>query len=492
MKIIKKIVVIKLVFVSSFIFSQNNELCSIKKRLDAEVVYINNLLDVLKNNTDVNKIIAPTDNLIAEIKYGDSLLYTYNIGQFSQTAKYYPDIANMSSEEIKYALKTRYSKVFPSINYTLQDREYNYRDGIFDTLVIVQKRVSSNTWRNYEKTTRKIYGYNTTTNNIDSIKSNFYTWNTTGNAWVLSNESVTYFALFNFKSKSTGYLSKSYFSNGGITYFKGHSLFDVNGDDILRIDSLQNSSNSSSYSIYSVDSNFYDGQHNMIKKQSYVSYFVNTPLQLSYGVLRTYNSSNRLLSDRQFYYSSFGTNIFVTIYGSNMLYDANQNRTQISVGRLDEPLTAQTLNNFKPNRKIDYLYLNNSIQKIRSSYWDTISNSWIPMDSSLVQYDSDNRIIKYARDQVFYYGPAILVGVENLTLSHKAALFYPNPSNNKLHIVFNKGEEFNQITITDVSGKSVLSRMILKDNNVVEINQLPKGLYTIKIGNSLPNLFLKD
>jgi hypothetical protein len=81
------------------------------------------------------------------------------------------------------------------------------------------------------------------------------------------------------------------------------------------------------------------------------------------------------------------------------------------------------------------------------------------------------------------YEIATIVGVDELSDS-KDFLVYPNPSKNNIQLNFtNLNEDFNKLTIVDISGKTVLTQSISNNNaNLnIDVSSLPNGIYTISI-----------
>lgn len=84
---------------------------------------------------------------------------------------------------------------------------------------------------------------------------------------------------------------------------------------------------------------------------------------------------------------------------------------------------------------------------------------------------------------VVVYEIGTTVGINELAESEGFTV-YPNPTNNYIHLdLTNLSENFNELTLTDVSGKIVLNQSIVINNTPLslDVNNLPNGIYTISI-----------
>jgi len=78
----------------------------------------------------------------------------------------------------------------------------------------------------------------------------------------------------------------------------------------------------------------------------------------------------------------------------------------------------------------------------------------------------------------------VLTGINTAQIKKNIRIF-PNPVENELHIDFPSYENLESLTITDLSGRTVLKQNITaKQNNVIDVSHLPSGLYIIKSGNN--------
>lgn len=84
---------------------------------------------------------------------------------------------------------------------------------------------------------------------------------------------------------------------------------------------------------------------------------------------------------------------------------------------------------------------------------------------------------------VVVYEIATIVGINELSDS-KDFLVYPNPTKNNIQIDFTTiNEDFKELTILDISGKTVYTQSIGNNNTNlnIDVSSLPDGIYTISI-----------
>jgi len=68
---------------------------------------------------------------------------------------------------------------------------------------------------------------------------------------------------------------------------------------------------------------------------------------------------------------------------------------------------------------------------------------------------------------------------------------FPNPTGNEIVIKANPSLTGSEYTITDLYGRCMLTGRIKRDAESVDIHQLSKGIYFIRVGNSCRNRFIK-
>jgi bilirubin oxidase len=82
------------------------------------------------------------------------------------------------------------------------------------------------------------------------------------------------------------------------------------------------------------------------------------------------------------------------------------------------------------------------------------------------------------------------VGIEEKT--SKDFTVFPNPANDHINLMINKGLDATQYSIVDQSGRIIRSGFI-PSNNKISIEELDKGIYTMTIGDQFkPEFFIKN
>ncbi len=80
---------------------------------------------------------------------------------------------------------------------------------------------------------------------------------------------------------------------------------------------------------------------------------------------------------------------------------------------------------------------------------------------------------------------------EDFAVNEKNILVYPNPTNNILNYSVSDGISFDDLTITDVFGKLVLSRDFDMNTNQIDVSNLPSGVYFIRFNNNTSSVVKK-
>jgi hypothetical protein len=65
---------------------------------------------------------------------------------------------------------------------------------------------------------------------------------------------------------------------------------------------------------------------------------------------------------------------------------------------------------------------------------------------------------------------------------------FPNPTDASFRLVFSEGMQPEwplQVSVSDMTGRLVLSQMLQNEGDVVEVGLLIKGLYLVQAGNSV-------
>jgi hypothetical protein len=73
---------------------------------------------------------------------------------------------------------------------------------------------------------------------------------------------------------------------------------------------------------------------------------------------------------------------------------------------------------------------------------------------------------------------------EDFALNDKNILLYPNPANNILNYSTSNDVSFDDLTITDVFGKLILTNKFTAGTNQVDVSHLQSGVYFVRFSNS--------
>lgn len=68
---------------------------------------------------------------------------------------------------------------------------------------------------------------------------------------------------------------------------------------------------------------------------------------------------------------------------------------------------------------------------------------------------------------------------------------YPNPANNVVNVKIDNYETDDMITITDVSGRTLIAETVTNDEMKVDVSNLSKGLYIIKVGDVIEKFVIE-
>jgi hypothetical protein len=66
---------------------------------------------------------------------------------------------------------------------------------------------------------------------------------------------------------------------------------------------------------------------------------------------------------------------------------------------------------------------------------------------------------------------------------------YPNPSGGHIHVKAAAKLSGSVYTVYDNTGKSVLTGKINSENTIIELGNLPAGIYLLRIGDNLKQTF---
>jgi len=78
------------------------------------------------------------------------------------------------------------------------------------------------------------------------------------------------------------------------------------------------------------------------------------------------------------------------------------------------------------------------------------------------------------------YDPFLNIEQSNYALNNNVIL-YPNPVNNQLHILIEGENTTYQINLMNITGKVIKYQSINSNSTIINVNELPKGVYFLKI-----------
>ncbi len=80
---------------------------------------------------------------------------------------------------------------------------------------------------------------------------------------------------------------------------------------------------------------------------------------------------------------------------------------------------------------------------------------------------------------------------EDFAMNEKNILVYPNPTNNVLNYTISDNISFDDLTITDVFGKLILTKKSNSNSNQIDVSNLSSGVYFIKFNNNTGSVVKK-
>ena len=146
-------------------------------------------------------------------------------------------------------------------------------------------------------------------------------------------------------------------------------------------------------------------------------------------------------------------------------------------------------NSINKNLKNNFIYdsrFNNEINdNEKSENWQNTSINY-EIEKS-VNVSSTDSVSKNDLFTVTSFSSSI--SIENL--NEVFLKVFPNPASEKLFIQFNGWEGVKEITLLDITGRSVFMRKSVDDNYEVDISSLPKGIYLISAKNETNHVVKK-
>ncbi|MCX6351997.1 MAG: T9SS type A sorting domain-containing protein [Bacteroidetes bacterium] len=244
--------------------------------------------------------------------------------------------------------------------------------------------------------------------------------NGSGTNWT-NNTQINY--TYNAKGKETTSLTKNWDGTAWKDYYRTTSTYDTNGNKT-----------------------HYLGQT-----------LVSTSWINTYQNFFTYNANNMVVTDTgQFYKSSARSNYYVYSY----TYNSNGKRTKL----------------------LGLNWFNNAFAKL-FTYTDTYdANGNIATSINLSWNHQGNRVAGGDSCNYFY---SVVTDINSSYKTYAKITMYPNPATNNITININGNlGNKNALSIYDVMGRLVLTKSIISNNEVINIEGLSSGIYTAIIKNN--------
>jgi hypothetical protein len=179
--------------------------------------------------------------------------------------------------------------------------------------------------------------------------------------------------------------------------------------------------------------------------------------------------------------SIYGQNVLTITYetwiSSTWENSMKQNNSYDGSGFLTNNLSQiwdNPTNSWKNNSQINYSNnVNGTVQQYIAQSWDKPLNSW--KNSQRATYTYNNSTGIYETNEIAFH-------------------FYPNPINDFLNLYLENNSESN-IKITDLHGRTLLSKMIIGKSTIIDIKGIPSGVYFLRLqqGNNVSvSKFIKN
>ncbi len=240
---------------------------------------------------------------------------------------------------------------------------------------------------------------------------------------------------------------------------------------------------------------YYDTAGNMVKLESYSLRGTPASLQLFHRATYTYDSQDRVLTERSEYdpgnglannrYDSFAYtgNAMHPVHHRTATWDANLQAWD------DYEILEYTLNaQQQPDTYIIYRHINqwDTIER-DVYYYDTYglmvkSNGYLYMGNG--QYSST----PYDQNTLYYeeYDPASVSGVMK---NARQFVLAPNPAHNTISFVVDNG--YSSMQVANTMGQVVMKKEGIKSGNqTIDINELPAGNYVMTLHNPADNTMM--
>jgi hypothetical protein len=168
-------------------------------------------------------------------------------------------------------------------------------------------------------------------------------------------------------------------------------------------------------------------------------------------------------------YETWTSGVWVNSLKQNNTYDGSGYLTYNLTQIWDSPSSS-----WKNNGQINYTNNGNgTVQQYIAQSWDTPSSSWKNSQRATFTYTNTTGI--YESNEIAFH-------------------FFPNPSSDILNLSLGNNSE-TKIEITDLQGRTQLSKLISENSTIIDIKYLPSGFYFLHLqqGNKVTIAkFIKD
>jgi hypothetical protein len=123
---------------------------------------------------------------------------------------------------------------------------------------------------------------------------------------------------------------------------------------------------------------------------------------------------------------------------------------------------------------------------LTSTYWSSNQSSILLVENNKIYLGGDGKEF-----EVIFPSTSMSIN-ENSDFKSEYSIF-PNPASETLQLTVTNNQTINQITITDITGKTIMTPTF--DNNTVDIKKLTSGIYFLHAtidGKSVPKKFIKQ
>lgn len=227
-------------------------------------------------------------------------------------------------------------------------------------------------------------------------------------------------------------------------------------------------------------------------------HYVDTSVNMAYGLVLRSNSNLQPLSYVYFSYPNLNSSFFLDNGDRIILANTYSGMDSTYEGFVYFPNNDSIPSSFVKNNNNNNLILFDKASLyphcFYSAEWMGINNVFLQNDKFLLTYESLYYLTYFPgdNDSVFftnyaYYTPIAIAQIditglgfdEMNSLQTCELALYPNPANDVLNLVFEQENEY-QVQIFDISGKLVLQKELKKGENQLVVSKLKNGLYILR------------